>query len=261
MDKIIGIHINNNSKLCFCRLKNQNLKKGITIIVKDDKTMYFAKVVSENIKNNKDDLVYEFVRIASKKDYQIFKKNEIDAKKAIIKCRKIIVKYNLNMKIISAEFSFNRSHLFFSFISDSRIDFRDLVKDLADIYKTRIELKQIGVRDKAKEVGGCGQCGRALCCAKFMNDFDSISINMAKNQNLSLNPNKINGVCGRLLCCLKYEDECYKKCRKGLPSLGSTIEVADGKGRVVAVDILKRTYKVDIPEKGCIEYKVEDESN
>lgn len=262
MKKNIGIFINNKSKLHFCTIENQNIKKGVTIIVKDDKTLYFAKVVNEEIKSkNLESNIYDFVRIATKKDYQTFKNNENEALKAVVRCKKLVKKYNLNMNIISAEFSFNKSQLFFNFTSDSRVDFRDLVKDLADIYKTRIELRQIGVRDKAKEVGGCGQCGRSLCCAKFMKDFDSISINMAKNQNISLNPNKINGACGRLLCCLKYEDECYKECRKGLPTLGTYYETPDGRGRVVAVDILKRIYKVDIPEKGCIEYKVENESN
>ena len=160
---------------------------------------------------------------------------------------------NLNMQIMDASFTFDRSQLLFRFISDGRVDFRKLAKELANRYKTRIELRQVGVRDKAKEVGGCGLCGRQLCCVKFNTNLDSVSINMAKNQNISLNPNKINGVCGRLLCCLKYEDDNYKECRKNLPKIGQPIETEKGKGKVVELDIINNKYKVNIPSVGNIE--------
>jgi cell fate regulator YaaT (PSP1 superfamily) len=133
------------------------------------------------------------------------------------------------------------------------VDFRDLAKELAAVYKTRIELHQIGVRDKAKKISGIGPCGQKLCCSRFLNDFDSVSISMAKNQNLSLNPTKINGLCGRLLCCLKYENQCYTDCKKNLPKVGDMVETEIGNGKVISVDILRKKYKIDTSDKGIIE--------
>ncbi len=261
MSNYIGFYINDNkNELCYCESKN-DIKCGTSIIVSLDKMLLFAVVSKEHLKSINNLTEYKFVRIATNEDCKKQKKNQEEANKALIKCKKIANRLNLNMKLISAEYTFNQNQLLFYFTADSRIDFRDLVKDLADIYKTRIELRQVGVRDKAKTIGGCGQCGRGLCCNQFLGDLDSVSINMAKNQNIALNPNKINGVCGRLLCCLKYEDDTYTACRKLLPGLGSMIEIPEGKGRVVAVDLLKKSYKVDIPEKGIIECVVKDESN
>jgi cell fate regulator YaaT (PSP1 superfamily) len=157
------------------------------------------------------------------------------------------------MQLLDASFTFDRKQLLITFLADARIDFRELVKKLAAIYKTRIELRQIGVRDKSKIVGGYGQCGRELCCSVFLRDLNSVSINMAKNQNLALNPQKINGVCGRLMCCLKYEDSCYSECRKCLPSMGSQVDTERGKGKVVSIDIIGKKYKVDVPNVGIIE--------
>ena len=156
------------------------------------------------------------------------------------------------MSLIDANYTFDRDKLIIRFLADNRIDFRDLVKELASIYKVRIELRQIGVRDKAKEVSGCGICGQKLCCSRFLKDLDAVSITMAKNQNLSLNPNKINGVCGRLLCCLNYEDENYKECRKCLPEIGDKIKTEEGTGTVIGLDILSKSYTVDIPEVGRV---------
>ena len=260
MSNFVGISINNRNVLCCTKVNNINLKKGLTIIVKDSKALYFTKVVKENLNNSINLDEYDFVRIATKKDYQIYKKNEIDAEIALKKCIKLAKKYDLNMNFLSCEYTFNHNQLLFTFTADTRIDFRNLVRDLADIYKTRIELRQVGIRDKAASVGGCGQCGRGLCCSKFLNDLDSVSINMAKNQNIALNPNKINGVCGRLLCCLKYEDDVYTECRSKLPCIGSTIDIKEGRGRVVAIDLLKQLYKVDIPDVGIIECELKDES-
>ena len=157
------------------------------------------------------------------------------------------------MYILDASYTFDRSQLIFKFIANDRVDFRKLAKELASMYKTRIELRQVGVRDKAREIGGCGQCGQPLCCARFLKDMDLVSINMAKNQNIALNPSKINGVCGRLLCCLKYEDENYKECRKCLPKLGSKVMTEKGEGKVISVDVLKKQYEVDIPSIGVVE--------
>ena len=157
------------------------------------------------------------------------------------------------MMVLDASYTFDRNQLLFTFIADSRVDFRKLAKDLANIYKTRIELRQVGVRDKAKEIGGYGSCGRPLCCSKFLCDFDSVSINMAKNQNIALNPTKINGCCGRLLCCLKYEDECYKELNKNLPKVGKKVKTEKGEGKVISVDILKQKYRVSVPDNGIVE--------
>ena len=162
------------------------------------------------------------------------------------------------MQVIEATYTFDREQLVFRFVSDNRIDFRNLVKDLASIYKTRIELRQVGVRDRAKEISGCGICGQKLCCSRFLTDMDSVSINMAKNQNIALNPTKINGACGRLLCCLKYEDETYSAYKCGLPAMNSKVKTKDGEGKVISVNILKRTYRVDIPEVGIVEVKKDE---
>ena len=148
------------------------------------------------------------------------------------------------MNIISADFTFDKTQLLFSFVSDERVDFRELAKKLASIYHTRIELRQVGARDKAKEIGGVGVCGQKICCTRFLDHIDAISMNMAKNQNLALNPSKINGLCGRLLCCLQYEDETYLECSKGMPSVGDEIKTSNGVGKVTSVDVLNRKCKV-----------------
>ena len=162
----------------------------------------------------------------------------------------------MKIYLIDSMYTLDRDKLLFRFLSDTRVDFRELAKELANKYKTRIELRQIGARDKAKEIGGCGPCGRKLCCSSFLNNMDSVSVNMAKNQNVSLNPNKINGLCGRLLCCLTYEDDNYKSCKKNLPSVGQIVKIPEGQGKVISVDILKQSYKVNIEDKGIIEVKI-----
>ncbi|MDD2489844.1 MAG: regulatory iron-sulfur-containing complex subunit RicT, partial [Bacilli bacterium] len=197
------------------------------------------------------------LRKTMKQDYLDYKKNVADAKEALITCKKLIKKHGLDMNLIDANFTLDRQQLLFRFSADERIDFRKLVKDLAAIYRTRIELRQIGVRDKAGEVGGLGPCGRPLCCSQFLYNFDIVSINMAKNQNIALNPSKINGLCGRLLCCLTYENEEYIKSKKGLPNVGDKIKLKEGKGEVIAVDILKREYKVDISNYGVVNVKLD----
>ena len=178
----------------------------------------------------------------------------MNAEEALNTARKIAQKLKLNMNLIEASYTFERNQLIFFFLSDQRVDFRDMAKELASIYKTRIELRQIGVRDKAREVSGIGQCGRVLCCASYMKNFvDSVSMSMAKNQNLALSPSKINGQCGRLLWCLTYEDEVYTENRKEMPSLGEKVETEKGTGTVVSIDILKKIYVVDVPNEGRIE--------
>ena len=200
------------------------------------------------------------VRISTKKDYLQHLNNLKDANKAVDICKNIIASNKLNMSIVDAFYMFDRSQLIFRFVSEERVDFRNLAKELGAIFKTRIELRQVGIRDKAKEIGGIGPCGRLLCCSTFLNDFDSVSINMAKNQLLALNPSKINGLCGRLLCCLKYEDDNYYEYKSGLPHIGQGIGTKDGYGKVISVDIFNRKYKVYVDGVGIVEVILNDES-
>ena len=208
---IVEIKFDDKKETSFYINDKYNLKKNLTVIVETDRGLMFGTVlcIYDDISDFDLDSLYKVVRISTKKDYLNFLSNKKDSIKAIDKCNELIKKYDLNMNIIDASYNFDRSQLLFRFVADERVDFRDLAKDLGSIFKTRIELRQIGIRDKAKEIGGFGPCGRMLCCSSFLKSFDSISINMAKNQNLLLNPSKINGVCGRLLCCLKYENDNY----------------------------------------------------
>lgn len=265
MTKVIGINFGNKKKNYNFLPGSFELSVGDNVIVETEHGLEFG-TVSENIKDIDDSKIssklYSVKSIATENDIKKNKKNIEDAKKALTKCRELVKKYNLNMYIIDACFTHDRSQLIFRFMADNRIDFRLLAKELANIYKTRIELRQMGVRDRSKELGGYGQCGKQLCCSTFMNDFDSISINMAKTQNIALNPSKINGICGRLLCCLKYENECYKECSKGLPQLNKKIKTKKGEGKVISLDVLNGTYKVNISDVGIVEFKREDnESN
>jgi len=221
-----------------------NLKINDKVIVETEKGFQYGKInniLPEDVDPNN---YKNIIRLATEDDnvkyYNLLKDNA----EALEKCRDIVKKLELNMNVINAEFTFEKEQLLFNFVSDERVDFRELAKKLAGIYHTRIELRQIGARDKAKEVGGCGICGQKLCCSRFLDHIDAISMNMAKNQNLALNPSKINGVCGRLLCCLQYEDENYVESSKGLPNIGETIKTKDGDGKVVSVDILNRKCKV-----------------
>ena len=256
MIKVVGISFSDNKQIYYFDPKSFDLKRNITVIVDTERGLQFGKVelppfeIDEKVLKSE---LKEVIRISTKKDYMDHKKNTKDAEEALLKCRELVKKYDLDMQIMDANFAFDRSQLIFKFLSDSRVDFRKLAKDLASLYKTRIELRQVGVRDKAKEIGGCGLCGRQLCCSRFGADFSSVSINMAKNQNLSLNPNKINGVCGRLLCCLRYENDMYKEYRKELPKIGEIVEIEQGKGKVETIDIINQKYTVNIPEVGIVE--------
>lgn len=232
---------------------NLELKMNQTVVIEIEKGLYFSKIVSLNETNKEP--IGQVLRITTKKDYNEYKNNQKLAEQALKKCKDLVNKYKMDINVIDASFSLNKDQLLFHFYSDERIDFRNLAKDLASIYKTRIELRQIGVRDKAKKVGGYGSCGQKLCCARFLNDFDSISISMAKNQNISLNPNKINGLCGRLLCCLKYENECYKECKKMLPKIGEIKEVDNKKGVIKSVNLIKGTYTLEFPNGELLEVK------
>ena len=249
---IAVIKSSNKGKLIFASYKNIDLEVGNYIVFEMDKTLNIGKIIQLD-KNSKRNVDAEIIRIASKKDIDNNLKNIDDAKQAFQKCEKLIKKYNLDMRLIDTSYTLDKKQLVFQFTSDNRVDFRELAKELASIYKTRIELRQIGVRDKAKCIGGIGVCGKELCCSQYLNEMDTVSINMAKNQKLALNPSKINGACGRLLCCLKYEDKQYCTLKKGLPEIGSEVETEFGKGTVESVDICNRKYKVSVPSHGTVE--------
>ena len=256
MIRVVGVSFADKNKIYYFNPQSFDLRRGVTVIVETDRGLQFGKVELPPFSLDESKLripLKNVVRISTKQDYVNHKKNLKDTLDAIDRCKELIEKYNLKMQILDANFTFDRSQLLFRFIADNRIDFRQLVKDLANRYKTRIELRQVGVRDKAKEVGGCGFCGRQLCCSRFESDFTSISINMAKNQNLSLNPNKINGVCGRLLCCLSYEDEVYCEGRKQLPSVGAIVDTEKGRGKVININVINRKYNVSVPDVGIVE--------
>lgn len=255
MIEVIGVSFKDKGRIYYFSPKNLKLKKNVTVVVETERGVQLGRIVTDIIKMDEKNLKYPLktiVRIASKQDYENYKKNNKDAEIALKKCKELVIKHNLNMRVIDASFTLDRDQLVFHFLSDNRVDFRSLAKDLASIYKTRIELRQVGVRDKAKEIGGIGPCGRNFCCSLFLNDFDSVSINMAKNQNLSLNPTKINGVCGRLLCCLNYEDDIYKDCRQCLPEIGERVTIKEGTGIVTNLDVLNKSYTVNIPDVGQV---------
>jgi len=260
--EIVTIKINGKGRSYFFINENLNLRKNTTVIVDTDKGLQYGQVVGFVDKDeiNEELELKKVVRMTTKKDYIQHLTNIKDAENAIKKCKELIIKNKLNMSVIDAEYTFTRSQLLFKFISDERVDFRQLAKDLGTYFKTRIELRQVGIRDKAKEIGGLGPCGRKLCCNAFLNEFDSVSINMAKNQSIALNPTKINGVCGRLLCCLKYENDNYTEYRKDLPEMGKNITIEEGKGKVVSVDILKKRYKVLLDNNNVIEVDLKDGS-
>ncbi len=256
MIDVVGVSFKEKGRIYYFLPNNLKLKKNLTVIVQTEKGIQFGCVETEVIKKDSNFFhtqLKKVIRIASKQDYDKHKSNLHDAKNALKRCREIVSRKDLKMQIIDATYTFDRDQLIFRFLADNRIDFRELAKELASIYRTRIELRQIGVRDKAKEVSGCGICGHEFCCSRFLNEFAPVSINMAKNQNLALNPNNINGTCGRLLCCLNYENECYQQCQKGLPNVGKIVKTSKGEGRVVSVNILERSYRVDIPNEGIVE--------
>lgn len=256
MKEVVGIEFKENGDIYQFGIGQQRPRKDITVIVETERGLQFGKVVTNIFELSETEIkvpLKEILRISNKNDYQNHKKNVKDAEVALAMCKKIVERNKMKMQMVDASYNFDRTQLMFRFVADNRVDFRELAKELAGIYRTRIELRQIGIRDKAKEVGGMGLCGRPMCCSRFLKDFDSVSISMAKNQNISLNPNKINGVCGRLLCCLKYEDECYSRCKKCLPKEGSIVDTENGRGRVISVDVLNKKYMVDIQGYGILE--------
>lgn len=256
MIEVVGVNFQPTGRIHYYAPGKLKLKNNVTVIVETQQGLQFATVVQTNIKIEKEKIKEEIkniVRISTKKDYLNYKKNKKDAYKALKKCRQIAAEKKLEMNIVEANYTLDRDKLIFKFVSSNRIDFRDLAKELASIYKVRIELRQIGIRDKAKSIGGYGPCGQKLCCARFLKDLNAVSINQAKNQNIALNPSKINGVCGRLMCCLKYENECYLSCRKNMLKIGDKVSTEHGEGTIIGLDILRQKYKVNVKDYGIVE--------
>lgn len=264
MKNIVGIKFDAEPDIQYYFIENMKVKKNINIIANTERGLELGYVATDvhpidDTKLNKN--LPKILRVATKKDFNSYLVNKKQASIALKKCKTLVSKMKLEMNIIECFFTLNRDRLIFNFYSENRVDFRNLAKELAFIYKTRIELRQIGVRDKAKKISGVGICGQKLCCSRFLKQFDSVSISMAKNQNLSLNPNKINGSCGRLLCCLRYEDDVYRECNKKLPKIGQAIETKNGKGIVQALNILNQTYKIQLDNGNIIEEEVKNGNN
>jgi cell fate regulator YaaT (PSP1 superfamily) len=238
----VGVEFRKNGKQYTFDSNGYKMNEGDNVIVETERGLQFGTVVSlyGNLENEKEHS--KVIKIADKKDEEQNKKNVKEAGLALNKAQELADEFSLEMKFLDSYYTFDKKQLVFQFLADNRIDFRDLAKSLAAIYKTRIELRQVGVRDKAKEISGIGPCGRKICCSSFLSDLDSVGIAQVKNQNLALNPNKINGLCGRLLCCLKYEDDIYTEFRKDLPEVGDHINHEGEEGTVTSLDIPNRKY-------------------
>ncbi len=232
-------------------IATDDIRPGALVIVEGDRGVDYGEVL-EIFEEDKKVNFKKIVRVMSPEDNKQIRDNEKQAKDALQICSRKVREHKLNMKLVEAEYSFDRKKIIFYFTSEGRIDFRELVKDLAKIFKIRIEMRQIGVRDEARLFGGVGPCGRPLCCVRFLKNFEPVSIKMAKTQRLPLNPSKISGICGRLMCCLFYEYKNYKELAKGLPKEGQVVQTGRGKGKVIAVNVLKRQVYVNL-EDGCIE--------
>ena len=263
MIKIIGVRFRNAGKIYYFDPKKLPVKKGDYVIVETARGIEYGSVADP--RDVTDDQVVQplkpVIRIANADDHARAQRNKEKEKEAFRICLEKIHKHKLEMKLIDTEYTFDNNKVLFYFTADGRIDFRELVKDLASVFKTRIELRQIGVRDETKIVGGVGICGRELCCHTFLSEFAPVSIKMAKEQNLSLNPTKISGVCGRLMCCLKNEEDTYEYLNSRLPGIGDRVVADDGlKGEVQSVNVLRQLVKVIVDvqdEKEIREYKVE----
>jgi cell fate regulator YaaT (PSP1 superfamily) len=249
--EVIGVRFKKAGKIYYFDPNSFDIQVNSYIIVETARGVEFGKAVTPVKKVEENDVVLplkKVLRLAHDKDRLTIDENRNAAKEAFDVCIKKINEHQLEMKLVDVEYTFDRNKVIFYFTSEGRVDFRDLVKDLAAIFRTRIELRQIGVRDEAKMLGGIGPCGRMLCCSTFLGDFEPVSIKMAKDQNLSLNPAKISGVCGRLMCCLKYENDNYETAKKELPDIGEAIKTPNGKGRVVGLNILERLIQVELTE-------------
>lgn len=265
MTKVVGVRFRQVGKIYFFAPGKYSVETGQHVIVETARGVEYGQVVLGE-REVEDTAVIQplkaIIRVATPEDDERELKNREKEKEAFKICLEKIAKHNLDMKLIKAEYTFDNNKVLFYFTADGRIDFRELVKDLAAVFKTRIELRQIGVRDETKVLGGISICGRPLCCSSYLSDFVPVSIKMAKEQNLSLNPTKISGMCGRLMCCLKNEEDAYEYLNSKLPDIGEYVTTVEGlKGEVSTVSVLKQLVKVIVEvngEKEIREYKVED---
>ena len=253
MVKIIGVRFNKSGKTYYFSPGDLEIQKGQGVVVETARGVEYGTAVLGEREVNEEDIVAplkEVIRIATEKDIQKVEENRKKEIEAFDLCLECINKRGLDMKLINVEYTFDNNKILFYFTADGRVDFRELVKDLAGIFRTRIELRQVGVRDEAKIVGGIGICGRVLCCNSFLDEFRPVSIKMAKDQSLSLNPSKISGICGRLMCCLKYEHEAYEELIRATPGPGTLVETDEGKGEIIDVSLLKGMVKVKPMKEG-----------
>ncbi len=264
MIKVVGVRFRRAGKIYYFAPGKQKIEKGMHVIVETARGVEYGTVLIAPREVKEESVIQPLkpvIRVATAEDDKTEEKNKAKEKEAFRICLEKIAKHKLEMKLVEAEYTFDNNKLLFYFTADGRIDFRELVKDLAAVFRTRIELRQIGVRDETKILGGIGICGRELCCKSYLSEFAPVSIKMAKEQNLSLNPTKISGVCGRLMCCLKNEEETYEYLNSRLPYVGDTVTTDDGfRGEVQSVNVLRQQVKVLIEvndEKEIREYKVE----
>jgi len=251
LPEVVGVRFRRAGKIYYFDPRHLKLKVGDDVIVETSRGLEFGEVVQPNKEVSEEEIVPPLrpvCRIATEADYKQLAENREKEKEAMRICLEKIAKHKLEMKLVDVEYTFDHNKIIFYFTADGRVDFRELVKDLASVFRTRIELRQIGVRDEAKMLGGLGPCGRSLCCATFLGDFDPVSIRMAKEQNLSLNPTKISGICGRLMCCLRYEADHYEFSKGELPSPGDLVITPNGEGKVISQNLLKKTVLVELLE-------------
>ncbi|QUG39885.1 stage 0 sporulation family protein [Psychrobacillus sp. INOP01] len=265
MYNVVGVRFKKAGKIYYFDPVDFALEKDDYVIVETARGVEYGKVVVPIKQVGEHDVVLplrQVVRPSSDKDRIQVEENRLESAQALALGTEKIIERNLEMKLVDVEYTFDRNKIIFYFTAEGRVDFRDLVKDLASVFRTRIELRQIGVRDEAKMLGGIGPCGRMLCCSTFLGDFEPVSIKMAKDQNLSLNPSKISGLCGRLMCCLKYENDEYETAREQMPDIGDKVETPDGLGRVVSMNILERVLRIELPDpQRVLDYTLEEITN
>ena len=262
MYNVIGVRFKKAGKIYYFDPGELEIQLNDYVIVETARGIEYGKAFTNIKQVSENDVVLplkKVLRLADERDRINVDENKRAAAEAFDVCVEKVFEHELEMKLVDVEYTFDRSKIIFYFTADGRVDFRDLVKDLAAIFRTRIELRQIGVRDEAKMLGGIGPCGRMLCCSTFLGDFEPVSIKMAKDQNLSLNPTKISGLCGRLMCCLKYENDEYEAAKEELPDIGAKIETPDGIGKVVGLNMLERIIQVNVFEsERVLEYTLEE---
>ncbi|MCM3639430.1 MULTISPECIES: PSP1 domain-containing protein [Bacillales] len=262
MYKVVGVRFKKAGKIYYFDPLDYPLTVGDYVIVETARGIEYGKVASSVREVDENDVVLPLKKIIRKalvEDQIQVDENRADAEQAFGKCVEKIREHELEMKLVDVEYTFDRNKIVFYFTAEGRVDFRNLVKDLAAIFRTRIELRQIGVRDEAKMLGGIGPCGRMLCCSTFLGDFEPVSIKMAKDQNLSLNPSKISGLCGRLMCCLKYENDEYEEAKALMPDIGERVQTPEGPGKVVGLNLLERILQVNLSDQEqVLEYSWEE---